>query len=92
LLGGINDRPEDARLLAEYLRQLKAIVNLLPWNPVPDLPYRRPTAGSLKTFQAVLQDRGIPVTQRYRRGGNVSAACGQLCIRHDGADSSHTGG
>ena len=52
LLAGVNDQPEHARQLVELLRGRPALVNLIPYNPVPGLPYRtprrRPRPGSSK--------------------------------------------
>jgi 23S rRNA (adenine2503-C2)-methyltransferase len=92
LLAGINDRPRDARLLAEFIPPLRVMVNLLPWNPVPGLPFRRPSRAAVERFAQGLHERGIRSTQRHRRGGKIGAACGQLCVLQDRADPPHTGG
>src|SRR6204780_1808414 len=41
LLGGFNDSPEDAHRVVKLLANLRAKVNLIPWNP-GDLPLKRP--------------------------------------------------
>lgn len=92
LLAGINDRPRDARLLAEFIPPLRVMVNLLPWNPVGDLPFARPPRASVERFANSLRQRGIRCAQRYRRGGKVGAACGQLCVFQDGTNPPHAGG
>jgi 23S rRNA (adenine2503-C2)-methyltransferase len=53
-------------------------VNLIPWNPVPDLPYRRPSRARVEAFARALRARGVPVTVRLERGVEIEAACGQL--------------
>ncbi|MDR7436767.1 MAG: 23S rRNA (adenine(2503)-C(2))-methyltransferase RlmN [Armatimonadota bacterium] len=53
-------------------------VNLIPWNPVPDLPYRRPPRARVAAFARTLRRRGVPVTVRLERGVDIEAACGQL--------------
>jgi len=78
LLAGINDRPEDARQLVKLLRGRPALVNLIPYNPVPELPYRRPTPGVAARFAAALIDGGLNANIRHRKGDRISAACGQL--------------
>ena len=78
LLGGLNTRQRDIEELFRFVKELKAIVNLIPWNPVDGLPYRRPFRDEIDDFKKRLNAGGIRVTQRYRRGGGISAACGQL--------------
>ncbi len=53
-------------------------VNLIPWNPVPGLPYRRPSRERVEAFARVLRRAGVPVTVRLERGVEIEAACGQL--------------
>jgi 23S rRNA (adenine2503-C2)-methyltransferase len=79
LLGGFNDRPEDARRVARLLSGLRAKVNLIPWNP-GELPYRMPEPEDVEEFRRILNDRRVPVFIRYSRGRDVMAACGQLAL------------
>ncbi len=79
LLGGYNDAPEDARRVARLIDGLRAKVNLIPWNPGA-LPYRAPEAARVEQFRNVLADKGVPAFIRYSRGGDISAACGQLAL------------
>lgn len=78
LLGELNDQPADARELARLLRDRKAHVNLIPWNNVVDLPYRRPAPEAQNAFVATLRHAGISVKVRKRKGADIDAACGQL--------------
>ncbi len=78
LLNGINDSLEQAELLAQYLKGLKVKVNLIPFNPHPELPFARPDEETLLAFQRYLLDRGILTTIRKSKGLDISAACGQL--------------
>ncbi|MEO6965306.1 MAG: 23S rRNA (adenine(2503)-C(2))-methyltransferase RlmN [Acidobacteriaceae bacterium] len=80
LLGGVNDRMEDARELVALLRRAKlaAKVNLIVWNPGPDIPYRMPSPDDVAAFQKCLIDGGIPAFLRRPRGRDIYAACGQL--------------
>jgi 23S rRNA (adenine2503-C2)-methyltransferase len=79
LLGGFNDAPEDARRVARLLGNLRAKVNLIPWNP-GELPYEKPDAARIEEFRRILADRDIRVFVRYSRGQDVMAACGQLAL------------
>jgi 23S rRNA (adenine2503-C2)-methyltransferase len=78
VLGGLNDAPEQARELVQLLSGRHAHVNLIPFNDVPGLPYRRPAENSLSAFIDVLRRAGISVKVRKRKGSEIDAACGQL--------------
>ncbi len=78
LLGGINDEARHAEQLAALLKGRRAHVNVIPFNDVEGLPYRRPTTESLQMFTKVLQAGGINVKVRKRKGSQIDAACGQL--------------
>ena len=78
VLGGINDSLEQARELARLLSGRQAHVNLIPFNDVPGLPYRRPAQAALTTFVETLRHLGISVKVRKRKGSEIDAACGQL--------------
>jgi len=87
LLGGFNDATEDARRLVKLLANLRAKVNLIPWNP-GDLPYEQPNPERIEAFRQVLNDKSIPAFVRYSRGQDVMAACGQLAVLESRQDSS----
>jgi 23S rRNA (adenine2503-C2)-methyltransferase len=79
LLGGLNDSPEDARHVARLLANLRAKVNLIPWNPGA-LPFEKPDAACVEEFRRILTDKGLRSFVRYSRGQDVMAACGQLAL------------
>jgi 23S rRNA (adenine2503-C2)-methyltransferase len=79
LLGGVNDAPEDARRVARLIANLRAKVNLIPWNP-GGLPYRAPDAARVEEFRRALVEKGVPAFVRLSRGQDVFAACGQLAL------------
>jgi 23S rRNA (adenine2503-C2)-methyltransferase len=78
LLRDINDQPAHAAELAKLLRGRQAHVNLIPFNDVEGLPYRRLTQQALADFVAILRGDGISVKVRKRKGADIDAACGQL--------------
>ncbi|HYV35544.1 MAG TPA: 23S rRNA (adenine(2503)-C(2))-methyltransferase RlmN [Gemmataceae bacterium] len=78
LLRDINDDATHARELALLLRGQHAHVNVIPFNDVYGLPYRRPTQEALTEFTAVLEKHGVSVKVRKRKGSEIDAACGQL--------------
>lgn len=77
LLADVNDRPVDAHALARVLHRGEH-VNLIPFNPVPEAPFRRPDSTRVTAFRQVLEARGLVVTQRQTRGDKIAGACGQL--------------
>nr|VFJ67981.1 MAG: 23S rRNA (adenine2503-C2)-methyltransferase [Candidatus Kentron sp. FM]VFJ69390.1 MAG: 23S rRNA (adenine2503-C2)-methyltransferase [Candidatus Kentron sp. FM]VFK16914.1 MAG: 23S rRNA (adenine2503-C2)-methyltransferase [Candidatus Kentron sp. FM] len=78
LLGGVNDGPGDAGRLARLLGAVPAKVNLIPFNPFPGAPYRRPLPAAVETFRDILLGRGLMTITRKTRGDDIAAACGQL--------------
>jgi 23S rRNA (adenine2503-C2)-methyltransferase len=84
LLGGFNDTPEDARRAAKLLANLRAKVNLIPWNP-GELPYKEPDAARIEEFRRILEEKGARAFVRYSRGQDVMAACGQLALLESAA-------
>ena len=83
MLGGINDRPEDAIELARLARECKAFVNLIPLHPGGAGDFTPTTADAIRRFGASLRRAGISVAIRKSRGKDIAAACGQLRVeRH----------
>lgn len=78
LLADVNDQPEYARQLASILRHRQALLNVIPYNPVAGLPYRTPSPNAQARFRAILEQAGLNVQFRERKGSDISAACGQL--------------
>ncbi len=78
LIAGENDRPDHALQLAQLLRGRPVLVNLIPLNPVPELPFRPASPEAVRRFASVLDDAGLCVRRRRRKGDGISAACGQL--------------
>jgi 23S rRNA (adenine2503-C2)-methyltransferase len=83
LLAGVNDSREDAARLARLLRGLPCKVNLIPWNPHPLAPYRRPSPEAIEAFQNEVKRLGLPAYLRTPRGDDIDAACGQLAARDE---------
>ena len=78
LIEGVNDALSEARLLAERARGLRAKINLIPYNTVEGLPWKRPSEAVQEEFLSILRDRGIAATIRREKGHDIDAACGQL--------------
>ena len=78
LLKDINDGEDNARELVELLRDRLCLVNLINFNPSPNLPYKETTQERVDRFVQILESNGINVTLRYSQGNDIQAACGQL--------------
>ena len=78
LIAGVNDSLEDADRLSAVARDLPSKINLIPYNPVPGLPWRRPAPAAVEAFAHRLYPRAPAVTVRQTLGGEIWAACGQL--------------
>ena len=85
MLAGVNDSPDHARRLADLLATVSVKVNLIPFNPYPGSPYRRPAADVVTAFQEVLLARAIHANIRKTHAEDVLAACGQLAAPNGSA-------
>jgi len=95
LIDGVNDSLEQAHQLGAIARRLHAKVNLIPYNPVEGLPWRRPERDRCKMFQHTLKSHGITTTLRLEKGTDIDAACGQLRLKKErlpSADFTDSGG
>lgn len=78
LLAGVNDLPEHAREVAQRVGSIRCKVNLIAFNPGPDVPYAMPVQERVLAFQSILVNAGVPTFIRRPRGRDIYAACGQL--------------
>jgi 23S rRNA (adenine2503-C2)-methyltransferase len=76
MLGGVNDRVEQARALADLLDPKVFKVNLIPYNPTG--MYEGSSRKAIAAFKEVLDRARLPATVRLTRGRDIAAACGQL--------------
>ncbi len=78
LLEGKNDEPEDIRDLIALAKYLRAKINLINLNPHPKIPFKPVPTKVLHKIKSWIEDARVPVTVRYKKGQDISAACGQL--------------
>jgi 23S rRNA (adenine2503-C2)-methyltransferase len=81
LIEGVNDSLDQARRLREIALDLHAHVNLIPYNTVEGLPWKRPDVPRQLAFAKVLERAGVSVTLRREKGHDIAAACGQLRLK-----------
>jgi 23S rRNA (adenine2503-C2)-methyltransferase len=80
LLEGVNDSPRHARELWAWVQDFPCHINILQYNPVPGLPYGRPSEASVARFKGLLLASGARVYHRESRGRDIAGACGQLAL------------
>lgn len=78
LLKNTNTDYNSAKKIINFATNLNTHVNLIPWNPIQELPFERPSGNECIQFENILKKAGLNVTTRIKRGNNISGACGQL--------------
>lgn len=81
LIEEINDTLDQAEKLSSIALDLGAHVNLIPYNTVEGLEWKRPSITRQDTFYNILKKKGISVTIRREKGHDIAAACGQLKLK-----------
>ena len=82
LIRGLNDSEEQAHRLVDHARRLRAKVNLIPYNQVKGLDWKRPSVAVQEAFLDVLKGDGVAATLRREKGHDIAAACGQLRLQN----------
>jgi len=83
LIQGVNDSLEQATILARHAKRLRAKVNLIPYNTVEGLDWKRPPNAHCRAFQDILKNAGVSATLRLEKGHDIDAACGQLRLKQE---------
>lgn len=81
LIEGVNDMLEQAEKLRDIASDLHAHVNLIPYNTVQGLPWKRPSITRQERFAEILRRARVSVTLRREKGHDIDAACGQLRLK-----------
>ena len=82
LIEGVNDDLTQAELLVAHAKRLRAKINLIPYNRVDGLEWKRPSVEKIRAFhRKVEQGKPARVTLRMEKGHDIDAACGQLRLR-----------
>ena len=92
LIKDLTCTPQTARELKHLFKGLLCKVNLIPYNEVTGLPYKKPSQREIARFRSALRYYGIHATMRQIRGQDIQAACGQLRSFHEndrGAQQPH---
>ncbi len=86
MIRDLNDTLEDAKRLVRLISNIPSKVNLIPFNEHEGCGFRTPTQESIDRFHKYLLDKNVTVITRSSRGGDISAACGQLKGKLDRKD------
>jgi len=78
LFDGFNDSIEDARELVELCNKVPAMVNIIEYNTVEGVPYKKSPEKKREAFVSYLEWNGVTAKVRLSRGKDIDAACGQL--------------
>ncbi|HUW36826.1 MAG TPA: RNA methyltransferase [Rhodocyclaceae bacterium] len=81
LLAGVNDDAEEQDGIVRLLSGKYAVMNLIPYNKVEGLGFRRPSAEHAAAMASRLHERGILTKLRNSAGQDIDGGCGQLRAR-----------
>lgn len=78
LMEDINDTINDAQELAQFCKNFPVKINLIAYNEVEGIPYKKPAPETVSDFASFLESKNLIVNVRRSRGNDINAACGQL--------------
>lgn len=78
LMNGLNTDKKAAGQVIEFAKGLECFINLIPWNPVEGLNFKRPSETEVHNFENLLKKAGFNISTRQKRGQKIGGACGQL--------------
>jgi 23S rRNA (adenine2503-C2)-methyltransferase len=87
LLEGVNDGDDEIEGIVQLLQGQYALLNLIPYNAVPGLPWKRPSWERAAEMARRLHRRGILTKLRHSAGQDVDGGCGQLRARSDSGEA-----
>ena len=83
LIDQVNTGLEQVDALVGFAKRLQCKVNLIPYNPVGGLEWKRPSDKTVAEFRDSLHHNGVRVTVRMEKGKDIDAACGQLRLKSE---------
>lgn len=81
LLEGVNDGDDELEGIVRLLKGKYAVMNMIPYNSVPGLPYSRPSWDRAAAIARRLHRQGVLTKLRQSAGQDVEGGCGQLRAR-----------
>ena len=86
LLEGVNDGDDEIEGIVQLLQGQYALLNLIPYNAVPGMPWKRPSWERAAEMARLLHRRGILTKLRHSAGQDVEGGCGQLRARSESGE------
>jgi 23S rRNA (adenine2503-C2)-methyltransferase len=84
LIDGVNDGEDELDEIVRLLAGKYAIMNMIPYNTIDGLDYRRPAAERAAEIARYLNRRGVLTKLRQSAGQEIDGGCGQLRARSEG--------
>ncbi|MBQ0945608.1 RNA methyltransferase [Ideonella sp. 4Y16] len=81
LLKGVNDGDDELDGIVRLLSGRRMVLNMIPYNAVPGLPFERPSWEAAADIARRLHRRGVLTKLRHSAGQDVDGGCGQLRAR-----------
>ena len=81
LLDGINDGEDEIEGIVALFKGKYGVLNIIPYNTVPDLEFRRPATERCREMIRILHRRGVLAKLRDSAAQEVDGGCGQLRAR-----------
>lgn len=78
LFKDLNDSLEDAQKLVQFAKASTCKINLIEYNTVDNLPYKKSSNKVTENFIKFLEEKKLIVNLRRSKGKDIAAACGQL--------------
>ena len=72
--------------IVDLLRGKYAVLNMIPYNTIPGLEFRRPSWEKARGIARRLHGRGVLTKLRDSAGQDVDGGCGQLRARAAGGE------
>lgn len=83
MLRDVNDTEADLKRLPGLIKNVRAKVNLIPYNQNSGLGFNAPLNSNIDHWQRTLLNQGINSTVRWSKGMDIDAACGQLAVKKE---------
>ena len=80
MIKNINDDHKHLKALLQFVKGLKIKINLIAYNKIDNCEYQPSEKKAILFFKNELITRGYNVFQRYKKGDDIAAACGQLKV------------
>ena len=85
LIDGLNDGADELDGIVALLKGKYAVLNMIPYNTIPDLQFKRPSMEKAQAIARALHRRGVLTKLRDSAGQEVEGGCGQLRARSGAA-------